>query len=189
MMTVRENLELGAYPPRAHSKRAETIERVFSLFPRLAERAGQLGGTLSGGEQQMLAIGRALMALPELLILNEVSLGLAPLIIDDLYRAIREINAVGVTVLLVERHVHHSLEMAHRAYIIERGRIMLSGATAKLKQNKPQHSPGFSRGGDFPIKLAGETDHVMISLSMTCTFFKSKVSFLNLLKGKDAVKF
>jgi branched-chain amino acid transport system ATP-binding protein len=136
LMTVRENLEIGAYPPRARAKREQTIGRIFQLFPRLAERVDQLGGTLSGGEQQMLAIGRALMALPELLILDEVSLGLAPLIIDDLYRAIREINAAGVTVLLVEQNVHRSLEIAHRAYIIERGQIMLSGPTEELKQNK-----------------------------------------------------
>lgn len=136
LMTVRENLELGAYPPRARAKREETIERVFTLFPRLKERAHQLGGTLSGGEQQMLAIGRALMALPDLLILDEVSLGLAPIIIDDLYQAIEDINAAGMTILLVEQNVHRSLEIAHRAYIIERGRIMMSGPTAELKQNK-----------------------------------------------------
>lgn len=149
LMTVRENLELGAYPLRARSKRAETIERVFNLFPRLKERANQLGGTLSGGEQQMLAIGRALMALPQLLILDEVSLGLAPLIIEDLYRAIKEINAAGITILLVEQNVHRSLAVAHRAYIIERGRITMSGSTEELKQNKAVQEAyfGFEEGG------------------------------------------
>lgn len=148
LMTVRENLELGAYPPRARGKREETIERIFALFPRLKERANQLGGTLSGGEQQMLAVGRALMTLPDLLILDEVSLGLAPLIIADLYQAIEEINAAGMTILLVEQNVRRSLEIAHRAYIIERGRIMMSGSTVELKQNKQVQEAyfGFEEG-------------------------------------------
>ena len=134
-MTVKENLEIGAYPPRARNKRAETLQRVFTLFPRLEERQSQLGGTLSGGEQQMLAIGRALMSLPELIIFDEVSLGLAPLIIEDLYRAIREINKLGTTVFLVEQNVHRSLGIAHRAYILERGRITLSGTAVELSKN------------------------------------------------------
>jgi branched-chain amino acid transport system ATP-binding protein len=136
-MTVRENLEMGAYPPRSRNKRHETIERIFELFPRLLEREHQLGQTLSGGEQQMLALGRALMALPELLILDEVSLGLAPLIIDDLYEAIRDINDGGTTILLVEQSVHRSLEIANRAYIIEHGRIALSGTAFELA-NDPE---------------------------------------------------
>ena len=135
LMTVRENLEMGAYPPRARNKHHQTIEVVFDLFPRLRERAKQQGQTLSGGEQQMLAIGRALMALPELLILDEVSLGLAPLIVDDLYRAIREINEQGASILLVEQSVHRSLEIADRAYIIEHGRIILSGTAMEISQN------------------------------------------------------
>lgn len=134
-MTVRENLEIGAYPPRARAQRLETIENIFALFPRLEERAEQMGGTLSGGEQQMLAIGRALMALPDLIILDEVSLGLAPLIVEDLYRTIREINGAGTTVLLVEQNVHRSLQIAHRAYIIERGRITLSGPSVDLMED------------------------------------------------------
>lgn len=134
-MTVRENLELGAYPPRASGQRHEIIEKVFDLFPRLSDRQNQLGGTLSGGEQQMLAIGRALMALPEFIILDEISLGLAPLVIEDMYRAIAEINRQGTTVMLVEQNVHRSLEMAHRAYIIERGRIVLSGTAEELLQS------------------------------------------------------
>lgn len=135
-MTVKENLEIGAYPPRARQKRSETMARVFTLFPRLEERQNQMGGTLSGGEQQMLAIGRALMSLPELIIFDEVSLGLAPLIIEDLYRAIREINAAGTTVFLVEQNVHRSLDIADRAYILERGRITLSGTAVELSQNR-----------------------------------------------------
>jgi ABC-type branched-subunit amino acid transport system ATPase component len=134
-MTVRENLEMGAYPPRARARRNDTMEQVFELFPRLRERADQMGGTLSGGEQQMLAIGRALMALPELLILDEVSLGLAPLVIEDLYRAVRQINEQGMTLLLVEQSVYRSLEIADRAYIIEHGQIILSGTPAELSSN------------------------------------------------------
>lgn len=135
LMTVQENLEMGAYPPRARAQRQQTLEQVFALFPRLRERARQLGRTLSGGEQQMLAIGRALMALPRLLILDEISLGLAPLIIDDLYRTIREINEQGTTILLVEQNMHRSLEVADRAYILEHGRIILSGTASEISSN------------------------------------------------------
>ncbi len=135
-MTVKENLEIGAYPTRARQEREATLGRVFKLFPRLRERQAQLGGTLSGGEQQMLAIGRAIMSLPDLIIFDEISLGLAPLIIEDLYHAIREINAAGTTVFLVEQNVHRSLDIADRAFILERGRISLSGTSAELSQNK-----------------------------------------------------
>ena len=134
-MTVRENLEMGAYPARARAKRQETIAQVFELFPRLLERENQQGQTLSGGEQQMLAIGRALMALPELLILDEVSLGLAPLIIDDLYAAIQAINKQGTSILLVEQSIHRSLEVADRVFIIEHGRIILSGTAREISEN------------------------------------------------------
>jgi ABC-type branched-subunit amino acid transport system ATPase component len=134
-MTVRENLEMGAYPARARARRHDTMERVFDLFPRLRERADQLGGTLSGGEQQMLAIGRALMAMPDLLILDEVSLGLAPLVIEDLYRAVHQINDQGMTILLVEQSIYRSLEICDRAYIIEHGQIILSGTPAELSRN------------------------------------------------------
>jgi branched-chain amino acid transport system ATP-binding protein len=143
LMTVRENLDLGAYPDRARAKRYEMIEYIYSLFPILAERADQLGGTLSGGEQQMLAIGRALMALPDLIIFDEISLGLAPLIIDHLYESVVKINQKGTTILLVEQNVHRSLHIADRAYIIERGRITLSGIAEELRQNPDVQSAYF----------------------------------------------
>ena len=135
-MTVRENLELGAYCPRARARRHETITRVYKLFPILAERERQLGSSLSGGQQQMLAIGRALMAVPDLIIFDEISLGLAPLVIGQLYQAVAEINRHGTTVLLVEQNVHRSLETAHRAYVIEHGRIVLSGTAQELSLNR-----------------------------------------------------
>ncbi len=134
-LTVHENLELGAYCKRARSQRQQTLKRVYDLFPILAERRNQIGSTLSGGQQQMLAIGRALMALPELIIFDEISLGLAPIIIDGLYQAIAEINREGITVLLVEQSVQRSLDIAHRAYIIEHGRIVLSGTAKGLLQD------------------------------------------------------
>lgn len=143
LMTVRENLDLGAYPIRARAKRHQTVEHIYDLFPILAERADQLGGTLSGGEQQMLAIGRALMAVPDLIIFDEISLGLAPLIIDALYEAVIKINQEGTTVLLVEQNVHRSLNITDRAYIIERGRIMLSGTAEELSRNPEVQSAYF----------------------------------------------
>ena len=135
-MTVRENLELGAYCPRARARRHETIKRVYELFPLLAEREHQLGSSLSGGQQQMLAIGRALMAVPDLIIFDEISLGLAPLVIEQLYQAVAEINRHGTTVLLVEQNVHRSLDTADRAYVIEHGRIVLSGTADELRANQ-----------------------------------------------------
>ncbi len=134
-LTVLENLEIGAYCKRAREKRHETLKQVYDLFPILSERRNQLGSTLSGGEQQMLAIGRALMARPELIIFDEISLGLAPIVIDDIYTAIKEISRQGLTTLLVEQSVERSLEVAHRAYVIEHGRIMLSGTAEALKQD------------------------------------------------------
>ncbi|MBT3914903.1 MAG: ATP-binding cassette domain-containing protein [Rhodospirillaceae bacterium] len=135
-MTVLENLEIGAYPTHAREKRFETLKWIYELFPRLEERADQLGGTLSGGEQQMLAIGRALMALPELIIFDEISLGLAPKIIDDIYEIIPIIVEHGTTVLLIEQNVHRSLGIADRAYILERGRVTLTGSAQELIENK-----------------------------------------------------
>ncbi|HJO86580.1 MAG TPA: ATP-binding cassette domain-containing protein, partial [Rhodospirillales bacterium] len=135
-MTVLENLEIGAYPKHAREKRFDTIKWIYELFPRLEERAGQLGGTLSGGEQQMLAIGRALMALPELIIFDEISLGLAPKIIDDIYEIIPKIVEHGTTVLLIEQNVHRSLSIADRAYILERGRVTLTGSAQELIENQ-----------------------------------------------------
>jgi branched-chain amino acid transport system ATP-binding protein len=134
-LTVQENLELGAYCRRARDQRHATLARVYALFPLLKTRRHQTASTLSGGEQQMLAIGRALMARPELIMFDEISLGLAPLIIDTLYDALTRINRQGTTVLLVEQNVHRSLAVADRAYIMERGRIVLSGTTAVLRHD------------------------------------------------------
>ena len=131
-MTVLENLELGAYPPHVRAQRHETLEVVFSLFPRLRERRSQLAGTLSGGEQQMLAIGRGLMSRPRLLMLDEPSLGLAPILVGEVFTIITQINARGVTVLLVEQNVRQALEIAHRGYVLETGRIVRSGAARDL---------------------------------------------------------
>jgi branched-chain amino acid transport system ATP-binding protein len=131
-MTVRENLDLGSYR-RARARRAENRGRIFGLFPRLAQRQMQFAGTLSGGEQQMLAIGRALMAEPELLILDEPSLGLSPLLVEHLFALIRRINAEGTAVLLVEQNVVQSLELAQRAYILENGVFVLHGSAAHVR--------------------------------------------------------
>jgi branched-chain amino acid transport system ATP-binding protein len=131
-MTVRENLELGARTPESRARRAETLDRICALFPRLAERHGQLAGTLSGGEQQMCAIGRALMSLPRLLLLDEPSLGLAPMMVRLIFDNLRSINAEGTTVLLVEQNVRKALELSTRAYVMENGRIALSGSREEL---------------------------------------------------------
>jgi len=134
-MTVIENLELGAFGPRGRARVRETMASVLSLFPRLAERGTQLAGTLSGGEQQMLAIGRGLMSRPRLLMLDEPSLGLAPLLVREVFETVRRINAEGVTVLLVEQNVHQALEVATRGYVLETGRIARSGTAAELRQD------------------------------------------------------
>ncbi|WP_144185502.1 ABC transporter ATP-binding protein [Elioraea rosea] len=130
-MSVRENLVMGSYA-RARANRARNLDRVFATFPRLAERTRQAAGTLSGGEQQMLAIGRGLMAEPRLLILDEPSLGLSPLLVEEMFALIGRINAEGLSVMLVEQNVVQSLALAHRAYIIEQGEIVLSGAAEAL---------------------------------------------------------
>jgi branched-chain amino acid transport system ATP-binding protein len=131
-MTVRENLDLGTYR-RGRAHREHNRAKVFSIFPRLAERQSQRAGTLSGGEQQMLAIGRGLMAEPKLLILDEPSLGLSPLLVEELFSLIKSINAEGIAVLLVEQNVMQSLEVAERAYILDNGRFMLEGRAADLR--------------------------------------------------------
>ena len=131
-LTVEENLDLGAYLPAAKARRRETRERVFGLFPILAERRRQAAGTLSGGEQQMLAIGRGLMGGPRLLMLDEPSLGLAPLVVDRIFDVIRTINAQGIPVLLVEQNVQRSLAIADRGYVLEQGRVVLSGSGGEL---------------------------------------------------------
>jgi branched-chain amino acid transport system ATP-binding protein len=130
-MTVRENLDLGAYR-RGRARRAENRTRVFSIFPRLAERQTQRAGTLSGGEQQMLAIGRGLMAEPELLILDEPSLGLSPLLVEALFALIKAINSQGIALLLIEQNVVQSLDVAQRAYILDNGRFVLEGSAADI---------------------------------------------------------
>jgi branched-chain amino acid transport system ATP-binding protein len=130
-LSVRENLELGSYR-RAKANRAHNLERILGWFPRLRERLAQLAGTLSGGEQQMLATGRALMAEPKLLILDEPSLGLSPLMVDEMFAMILRISREGVTVLLVEQNVVQSLEIAHRAYVLENGEFSLSGPAREL---------------------------------------------------------
>ncbi len=133
-MTVRENLELGAFA-RKHGASNGELERVFTLFPRLKERIDQLGGTLSGGEQQMLAIGRALMAQPRVLLLDEPSMGLAPLLVETIFETIREINRQGTTILLVEQNALMALNVAKRGYVIETGAIVLHDTAEALRQN------------------------------------------------------
>jgi branched-chain amino acid transport system ATP-binding protein len=131
-MTVLENLTLGAALPRARAKEKATLERMFTLFPRLAERRSQSAGTLSGGEQQMLAIGRCLMGQPELILFDEPSLGLAPAVVQEVFRIIAMLNAEGITIVLVEQNVVASLKLAQTAYVLENGRIALSGTGAAL---------------------------------------------------------
>jgi branched-chain amino acid transport system ATP-binding protein len=134
-LTVRENLELGAYTAGDRAQRLRDLDSVFSLFPRLAERASGLAGNLSGGEQQMLAIGRALMARPRVLLLDEPSMGLAPIIVQDIFRTLRTINQAGLTIFLVEQNVRQALKIADHAYVLETGRIVLSGTGAELLGN------------------------------------------------------
>ncbi|HSP16669.1 MAG TPA: ABC transporter ATP-binding protein [Thermoanaerobaculia bacterium] len=131
-MSVMENLRMGSFPKAMRADRETNLERAFTLFPRLREREKQLGGTLSGGEQQMLAIARGLMANPRLLLLDEPSLGLSPLFVKNIFQIISEINRQGVTILLVEQNVYQSLRIAHRAYVLETGRVVLSGTGEQL---------------------------------------------------------
>ena len=134
-LTVRENLEVGAYLERGRRKSAETMERVFAMFPILLERAEQQAGTLSGGEQQMLAIGRCLLGQPELIMFDEPSLGLAPTIVQEVFGIVERLNAEGTPIILVEQNVAVSLKMANRAYVLENGRIVLSGPGEDLLQD------------------------------------------------------
>jgi len=131
-MTVLENLELGAFARPDRAAIAPDLERVFALFPRLAERTAQQGGTLSGGEQQMLAIGRALMARPTLLLLDEPSMGLAPILVETIFQIVQDINRQGTTILLVEQNARMALRVAHRGYVIQTGRIVLQAAAVEL---------------------------------------------------------
>ena len=134
-MTVRENLEMGAYTRASRKEVEESFGRVFDLFPRLSERAFQMAGTLSGGEQQMLAIGRALIQRPDLLLLDEPSMGLSPLLVGEIFRLIAEINRAGTTILLVEQNASMALSVADRAYVLETGEIVLSGKASDLREN------------------------------------------------------
>lgn len=135
-MTVTENLELGAFLRKDKPEIKKDMEKVFELFPRLSERKNQLSGTLSGGEQQMLAMGRALMSRPKLLLLDEPSMGLAPILVKQIFSIIKEINETGTTILLVEQNAHMALSVAHRAYVLETGRIVLSGDADTLANSE-----------------------------------------------------
>jgi branched-chain amino acid transport system ATP-binding protein len=135
-MTVEENLEIGAYVPKAKAERAQTMELVYGIFPRLAERRRQLAGTMSGGEQQMLAVGRGLMLKPRLLMLDEPSLGLAPVMTDVTFEKIGEIHRMGTAILLVEQNVSRALSLVARAYVLESGRVIMRGTSAELSGNK-----------------------------------------------------
>jgi branched-chain amino acid transport system ATP-binding protein len=143
---VRENLEMGAYLRSDRAGIEESMERVFELFPRLRERAEQTGGTLSGGEQQMLAVGRGLMADPHLLLMDEPSMGLAPILVEEIFDTIEQINQEGVTILLVEQNAHMALSVAHRGYVLETGVIQLEGSAQELRED-PQVREAYL-GGD-----------------------------------------
>jgi len=134
-LTVRENLEMGAYTRNDPAEIEQSMQRVFTSFPRLKERISQLGGTLSGGEQQMLATGRGLMSLPTLLLLDEPSMGLSPILVEEIFRIIKEINSQGTSILLVEQNALMALSIAHRAYVLETGRIVLEGDARKLRED------------------------------------------------------
>ena len=134
-MTVQDNLDMGSFNRRAREKRKTSLARVFDLFPRLAERRNQMAGSMSGGEQQMLAVGRGLMAVPRILMLDEPSLGLAPLVVQTIFDVLQQVNRDGVTVLLVEQNVKKSLTLSNRGYVLENGRVVLEGAGSDLLQN------------------------------------------------------
>jgi branched-chain amino acid transport system ATP-binding protein len=135
-MTVLDNLLMGGYARGARAHRRRRLEEVFAIFPKLRERRGQMAGTLSGGEQQMVAIGRGLMAGPKVLMLDEPSLGLAPIMVEEMFRVIGEINRTGVTVLLVEQNTENALALAHRGYVLESGRVVLAGTGKELLANE-----------------------------------------------------
>ena len=135
-MTVQENLEIGAYVPKAKAERGRSLELVYSIFPRLADRKKQLAGTMSGGEQQMLAVGRGLMLKPRLLMLDEPSLGLAPVMTDVTFEKIAEIHKMGTAILLVEQNVSRALTLVARAYVLESGNVIMHGTSAELANNK-----------------------------------------------------
>ena len=135
-LTVQENLEIGAFVPKAKAERSRSLDLVYSIFPKLADRKKQLAGTMSGGEQQMLAVGRGLMLKPRLLMLDEPSLGLAPVMVDVTFEKIREIHAMGTAILLVEQNVSRALTLVQRAYVLESGRVIMHDSSAGLANNK-----------------------------------------------------
>ena len=150
-LTVRENLELGAFRHRGDAAKVRgLIDKMYATFPRLAERATQNAGTLSGGEQQMLALGRAMMSEPQLLCLDEPSLGLAPMIVQDIFRTIRAINQAGVSVLLVEQNARYALETASRGYVLQTGAVIASGSCSDLKQDERVHQAYLGRAAVAP---------------------------------------
>jgi len=149
-LTVEDNLKVGSYLPEARKARLQNLDRVYEIFPRLRERRTQQARTLSGGEQQMLAIGRALMARPKLLMLDEPSLGLAPVVVTQIFSIIQEINRQGTTILLVEQNVVHSLRISDRAFVIENGRIVLSGTGDELLRNEHTKEAYFGTYRDRP---------------------------------------
>ena len=144
-LTVQENLEMGAFTRNNQAEIRQSMERVFQSFPRLKERLGQFGGTLSGGEQQMLAIGRGMMASPKVLLLDEPSMGLAPILVEEIFSIIKEINSQGVAILLVEQNALMALSVANHGYVLETGRIVLEGTGQELLQN-PQVMKAYLRG-------------------------------------------
>ncbi|MCL5966588.1 MAG: ABC transporter ATP-binding protein, partial [Deltaproteobacteria bacterium] len=147
-MTVMENLQMGAYARAAAADFEESLTRAFALFPRLRERARQPAGTLSGGEQQMLAIGRALVARPELMLLDEPSMGLSPLLVSEIFGLIAEINREGGTILLVEQNASMALSVAHRAYVLENGRVALEGTAAEMREDPKVRAAYFGDAAD-----------------------------------------
>jgi branched-chain amino acid transport system ATP-binding protein len=149
-LTVEDNLKVGSYLPEARRARRESLDRVYDIFPRLRERRTQHAGTLSGGEQQMVAIGRALMSRPKLLMLDEPSLGLAPVVVAQIFAVIREINKQGATILLVEQNIVHSLKISHQGFVIENGRIVLSGTGEALLRDEHTKEAYFGTYRDRP---------------------------------------
>jgi len=146
-LTVIENLEMGAFARSDKEGIRQDMERVFELFPRLKERARQVGGTLSGGEQQMLAIGRALMARPRLLLLDEPSMGLAPILVEEIFDIIQDLNQQGSTILLVEQNANMALQVAHRGYVLETGKVALEGSASDLRENPQVKAVYLGEGG------------------------------------------
>jgi branched-chain amino acid transport system ATP-binding protein len=135
-MSVTDNLIIGSYTPKARGQRAQNLEKVYSLFPILEKRKKQVAKTLSGGEQQMLVIGRGLMSSPRLMLIDEMSLGLAPIVVNEIFRTLKEVQAAGITILFVEQNVRKSIEEADRAYILENGRVALFGTSAELREEE-----------------------------------------------------